>query len=256
MPQLTELYRYIFPLLTSDERRPNVLGTAFLVAAGDMHFIVTAAHVVEAENSSTLSFGRGVFVQPSSTTIVTTGMPPSGRREDDPVDVAVWRADAAMASAILAQGTLAVTMDQACIEDTAGAGDRYVFSGYPANRTRRSSRELDLGPMSVNCEAVVGDRLHALGLHHHFHVVGKFNRRRMANLQGQQMTASDPRGMSGGPVWKIEGNNCRLVGLGIEHRANQRVLIGTRIAIAAALLRANFPETRDFIAEPSLFTTR
>lgn len=258
MPQLTDLYRYMFPLLTDDEGRPDVLGTAFIVAVGHFRFIVTAAHVVEAGNSSALRFGRGIVANPGSVKVVTSGMPPSGRRVDDRVDLAVWQADEQLTAALLAQGTHPIEIESIGVGDLAESGDHYVFSGYPASRTRtnRATREIDPGPVSANCLAVVDDRLVDLGLHRTTHIIGAFDRRRMANLQGQQITAPEPWGMSGGPVWKIQGNDCCLVGVGIEYLEGSNVLVATRLGAVVALLRASFPETRPFLSEPEYFTTR
>lgn len=258
MPQLRELYRYMFPLLTDDEGQPDVRGTAFVVAVGRCRFIVTAAHVVESGGLSTLRFGRGIIANPTAVNVVTTGLPASGNRDDDRLDLAVWQADEQIASALRAQGVLPIEMESFSVEDLAVDGDHYVFSGYPASRTRtnRSTRMIDPGPISVSCMAIVDDRLPALGLNHATHIVGAFDRRRMADQQGQQITAPEPWGMSGGPVWKIKGNDCRLVGVGIEYREGSKGLVASRLGAVVALLRASYPETRSLLPEPVHFTTR
>lgn len=258
MPQLTELYRYMFPFLTGDEGRPDVLGTGFIVAVDRYRFIITAAHVVEAEDSSTLRFGRNIISNSGSVAVVTTKMPSSRRREDDRLDLAIWRADEQLAASLLAQGIQPIGIELAGVEDVAESGNRYVFSGYPSSRTRtnRTTREIDPGPISACCEAVIDDRLLDLELQSSTHIIGSFERRRMANIDGEQITAPEPWGMSGGPVWKIQGDSCRLAGVGIEYRERKNALVATRLGAVVALLRANYPETRPFLAEPRYFTVR
>lgn len=258
MPSLQELNRYIFPLLTSDDARPGVFGTAFLCGVGTHRFIATAAHVLDQDQARAVYFGRGVVVTPTTTEVITSGLPASGNRADDEIDVAVFRPGEESVAALLAQGCRVIPLEDGGVEDESAPGDRYVFSGFPSNRSRlhRATHTLDPGAVSANCLTASNEELLALGLNPGTHIAVQFDRERMANPDGRQMTAPEPWGMSGGPVWKLRRNSGDyvLVGLGTAFRSDRNLLVATRIGAVVALLRNRFPETRAGLRAPRYFS--
>jgi hypothetical protein len=69
-----------------------------------------------------------------------------------------------------------------------------------------------------------------------------FDAKRSVDDQGRPASMADPSGLSGSPVWSIEQVPtayfmARLVGVLIEHRKRQRVLVATDVGAILALLR-------------------
>lgn len=62
------------------------------------------------------------------------------------------------------------------------------------------------------------------------HILVEFDRQRMVR-KGQQFTAPDPRGLSGGGIFFIDKQTelGPLIAIATEHRSNSRVMVGTRI---------------------------
>ena len=72
------------------------------------------------------------------------------------------------------------------------------------------------------------------------------------------LAGPDPKGMSGGGVWRLGtpkefamGTNLeRLIGIGIEHRKDDKVLLGVRVSAVAALIGAVYPDVVVLLPTP------
>jgi hypothetical protein len=255
MPTIHDAPAYLVPLFQAQDDPPAVCGTATFVSINRSKYLITAAHVLD--ESDTIHFGRGIIMESATARAACTSGPGSVTRANDRLDIAVVLLSNEHADRLIAQGRRPLDYDEWDVDDIARPGQSYVFTGYPANRAKFDQRQrtVDLGPMSASCVAESESSIRAIGVDPRTHIVGRFDRRRMMNQQGRQITAPGPWGMSGGPVWtqRLGSEQLALVGVGIEYHKSRRVLVGTRIGAAVVLLRASFPETLPHLPEPRYF---
>lgn len=255
MPTLTELGKFIFPLTKpdSDRGRPVVNGTAIFCSVDRWTYVATAAHALDQGDDRTIYLPDGVVLEVAATQVVSTSVPASGRREDDKIDVSIFRLTEAQSAGLTAKGYAPIPVESWDVNDRPALGKSYVFTGFPDSRTRyiQSRRVMGPGGVTVNCTSVDAAELTAQGFHPASHIGGRYDRERMAGPDGQQINAPEPWGMSGGAVWTMRpGTDQYLwVGIGISYHAAQHLLVGTRLGAVAALMRSQFPETVPFVSE-------
>lgn len=258
MPQLSEVFQFVFPILTGDEARPEILGTSVYCAVERFRYLLTAGHVLDQCPNHCIEFPAGVCRSPTSGEVVSSNLPDSGNRNDDSVDVAVFRLTARQAAAIEAIGAQPIRIETRGVDDEAVEGDEYVFTGYPSSRNRfnRARGFIDPDTVSAVGRSATTTEFASLGRDPASHVAALYDRQNSVR-NGVRGIAPDAWGMSGGAIWKLDRTtgDCVLVGIGTDWNVDRRFLIGTRIGAAAALMRAGFPETVQYLPTPRRFTT-
>ena len=128
----------------------------------------------------------------------------------------------------------------------------YGFAGYPSSQNKpRPGRKLRMSSSIVTVVPVEESRYAEVGAHPLIHFAGDFKRDEVLGRSGKRVTAPDPHGMSGGGVWRLgkyqelehQPVKPSLIGIGIEFRKENRLLLGIRATFLVASLAACFPET-------------
>lgn len=253
LPKLNEIGRYIFPTIKPDKRdRPIVDGTGILLAVDRYKFVVTAAHVLDQDDDGTIYLPDGVILGPASTSVVKTSIPAGGHREDDRVDVAVFRITDEQFAGLVAKGRAAIQVSMIGFGDGIEPGKKYVFTGFPSSKTGLNPPERKLAPrgVSANCLTEGTTLITGLGLNPATHIVVRFDPKQMMDDEGRRITAPSPVGMSGGAIWTLDPSGLyKWVGVGIEYRKKECVLVGTRVGAVIALLRSAYPEVVPFLTK-------
>ncbi len=258
MPQLSEVYRFVFPILTGDDARPAILGTSVYCAVDRFRYLITAAHVLDACPNHCIEFPAGVCPSPTTGEVVSSNLPESGNRNDDKVDVAVVRLTSQQAAAIEAIGAQPIRIETRGVDDKAADADEYVFTGYPSSRNRinRARQLIDPDTVSAVGRSATLAELASLDCEPPFHIAALYDRQNSVR-NGVRGIGPEAWGMSGGAIWKHDRatGECILVGIGTDWNVDRRFLIGTRIGAAVALMRAVFPETLPHLPTPRRFAT-
>jgi len=247
MIQTTDLRRlervsaYTRPVFDVDDRdRPNQLGSCVLLRVLDCRFLLTAAHVLNESDRSTLYLGArdGNLV------------PICGRKYSPSIVGRKDRFDIAFLE--LAED---VSADSLSIEGTDVAdnpnGNIYSVAGYPNSRSRLDSARklIAADPIIITSTPSPIRPYDSLGVKPQTHIILDFSRTRMIET-GRVLTAPFPAGMSGGGVWRSYDRSnpssylkkeC-LVGIFIEYHARDlNVLVGTRITAVLEMIRTGYP---------------
>jgi hypothetical protein len=248
----------------SDRGRPNLIGSATLLDFGKARFLVTAAHVHDEylENKVELYVGSiGPLLQlpqPFLTTVVL-----SGDREDDRLDIAFVRLPDSLADNI-SKGRFFLPFTLLDVNDRYAPRAQYMFTGYPASREKTDYGNRKVKPVgfSYTGEVIPPTRMPELGLHLDAHIAIEFNRDKIFDENGKPGSFPSPKGMSGGPVWRGDGDSrlwliespVRLVGIGIEDPKNQNTLVAVRIHLVLELIAKIYSDIRQFVPRRAGFT--
>ena len=91
----------ICPIWIEDETGiPEFLGSSTLLDICGVKLLVTAAHVVDESASSTLYWNPGGKLIPLVGRFDTSSLPQSGKRDDDPIDIAVLELSEELAASL------------------------------------------------------------------------------------------------------------------------------------------------------------
>ena len=253
MPQFDQC---VCPLWIRERGRPSLIGSATLIKVEQTRFLITASHVIDGAKNQPLLVGnpsgfREIGGWGKQTPLVL------GSRLDDLTDTAVVALDEDTASFIEeAHPSLPIH----CVDanDTFTPGKPYEFFGYPWRKVELSkSRKLFEPSIYKFKSGSIAETDYApLGLSPHKHIAINFDLKRVVDGNGRAVTAPDPHGMSGGPVWSfalIESGDQKmctrmLTGIVIEHVLGMR-LVAVRINPALECIRMMFPSLSSSIPE-------
>jgi hypothetical protein len=243
----------------SDRERPELIGSGTLLDFGKARLLVTAAHVHDwytANKVELYTFGVADGV-PKQVQIpqpfIKTDPPASGKRADDKFDFAFVRLDDETANQIAA---LRYFLPFSLIDanDRLQPKARYMFTGYPLSRekTNYGKRKVAPKPYSLTEVTAGTTRMAELGFHPEIHIAVQFNRDQVQDDDGKPAHFPSAKGMSGGPVWRGDDDSkqwlkttpVRLVGIGIEDRENDSLMIAVRIHLITAAIGDRHPDIR------------
>jgi hypothetical protein len=245
----------LIPLFSHKRKRPEIVGTAIGVAAGDARLLFTAAHVMRdfAQDTIFVSEDNGWR---SLTGVAHKAETPGWKDpEDDRIDAAVFELDIESRS----HWTGWITPQMLRPGASAASGDRFVLAGFPRAKLKYDFDRGKLGPraMPVFSSPIPSHEYTALRAQPETHIVMGFNRER-AVQGGARVTAPVFRGMSGGMMLWAPGvirpsdvSDTGLAAIFIEWPSPKRVLIGTRVDVHLKLLHARLPHLSHLFPSPN-----
>lgn len=241
------LLSHVVPLFAVPRgKRPSLVGTALLVENADSLFAISARHVLD----QALPPGRLYFYdktralrQLSGRMVRTTPLP--GTPGPDTHDIAVFRLPPDTPRVFLETLKQPVPIRALLPFRSNRADHQYLVTGFPRSRSRAdpSSRQLKSQPQGFRVVSAHEDAYARLGLSTDRHIVMPLNVEAMDFSDGTKGRIPDPHGMSGSPVWLLHDerlpNDSQLtpaVGIAIEYRKTERLLVATDIGVALDLI--------------------
>jgi hypothetical protein len=232
----------------NDRGEPELLGSSILLKLPTRALLVTAAHVLDKNEHTTLYFGGTERLVELAGPSFRVPRPASGRLKDTLdfgfIDISDVAPDQWSRYRFVTPGDIDV-------DDLPVAHTLYAFVGYPETRNRpKLGRKFQLSTTAYVLVSSASTRYAALGLNQLTHFVGDFDRRKQFDSGKAVVAGPDPHGISGGGVWRMGGpsefangtNAEKLIGIGIEYRKSDRVLIGVRVGLVVSAILAAAPE--------------
>ena len=232
-----------------DRNRPAPFGSCVLFRFGDQHFILSAAHVLDWLHTSVVYLGNATeMVQLESGNLFTSEIPPGGSREDDPIDIGVFPLTKKVWSQLSGDDFLEI-VDIDVNEKAEDPRRFYIGLGFPIEGAIYGYLEPYLKFPGISTMGMSKPEMFAelkefsplthilVGYDHDLMVIGdKYD------------VPPKTEGLSGGALFRFDSvtiPNAKdfLVGILIEHRRQQRVIVATQILFVVETLRKGFPET-------------
>lgn len=239
------------PIYTVDKRgKPDAEGSCVLLQVRDRFFGLTAAHVLDAHESSRLYIGGMTELVELPRVWYGTPMPESGNRDDDRMDVAFFEFPI---ETVAEMGACIWLRPQDLI--TRGSHTRHPFYfaiGYPTRRAKVKAGKASInhvGDIYAGVEVNDASIYDRLNLHPATHLILAFNREKVVSSHGIRVPTVKPFGKSGGGIWRFDSLvapsvNPRLnplAGILTEWKKQEKVIVATRIEAYVHLLREQFP---------------
>ena len=216
---------------------PDHIGSSILLHLDEGHFLLTAAHVLDHNQSTSLYLGGDDFILLQFEALATAA--PDGDRGKDHVDFAI----AALDPEALSKLTGAVFITKNDISAYVGPvdGRLYTCLGYPNSKnkpnpykgttvTPRLGMYTSVGRPSTTLSAIATD---------HDHILVDYNAKFSRDENGDRVQSIALRGFSGGAIIDLGSISLesiatppqpKLAAILIEAHANEKVILGTKLA--------------------------
>ena len=242
------LLRHIVPLFAEGRgRKPQLVGSSFLVSSGTSSYLVSAAHVFDELRPGNALF---FYVEPKtirklSGDLRLTKMPEDKNRNTDRLDVGVLKleGDALPPYPRVQKYPLPI----AAFRPNAlpRTGKEYLLVGFPETKSRANPAASDLPsePCSFRNISAPIPKYAKLGVSAESHIVLSFDVKHTVMPNKEIRPFPKPSGMSGSPIWLLyddDGPNdpaqTPVVGIAIEHHKVERAIVATDIEVALRLI--------------------
>jgi hypothetical protein len=246
----------VCPIYGCDDRgKPYLIGSSLLLSVGDKLLLVTAAHVLDWNRDTSLYVAgpvKPILIEGDS----YRTQPPKAGRDKDLADLGII--DVSNLPRVQWSRYRILTPADLDVDDCPAEHILYGFAGFPVTRNRVYLTTIKLSSMACVVVASPSDAYARLELHPATHFLGNFDRNRQVDSVKGLFTGPDPKGMSGGGVWRLGAPkefsmgtaSERLIGIGIEHRKDDKVLLGVRVSAVVALIGSVYPDVLALLPTP------
>ncbi|HET8870745.1 MAG TPA: hypothetical protein VFM48_09880 [Aquabacterium sp.] len=231
------LLKTVVVALFANPKRPRLVGSGFFVAYKSGLYLVSARHVFAEQEL--LADGDSLFYYSSRDTINGISgrlLTSPGPLRKDVVDIGIlqvgkshpaWSGDARRTP---------VTFDAFDDLSSSDGEELFLLAGYPETKSRidPQSGTMLAKPYGLTRRSTHHEKYVALGLDPSTHIVVDFDQRKEQRFVGRPNAQfPKPQGMSGAPLWMLKFTESgdietRIVGLGIEHRSDDKAIVCVR----------------------------
>jgi hypothetical protein len=223
---------------------PEHIGTALLLQLREGHFLLTAAHVIDWNDKTTLYLGEAGFEKLEGEAFIS--LAPKGDRNLDRADFALMPLDEEFVARLSAAKFVRESEISASVAETTGR--TYVCLGYPNSKNKFNRHKGSVRP-ALGIYSSLGrpsSELPEVAIES-AHVLVDFNSKYSRDDSGARIRSTALPGFSGGAIidlGRISKDTLnspfdpKLAALLIEGHRDQKVILGTRISVILASFRA------------------
>ena len=248
----------ICPIFREHRGSMEQFGSSVLLDILGVNFLLTASHITDLNESSSLYIPGKKHLIPISGYLADMRMPTSGNRDDDRYDVAYYRLDHDCISEIHDEFAF-LKADDCDLYDTTSDGDCYTIIGYPSRKSETVGQSTRTELISLTGEGVTDSRYGKSNRNIQHHLLIQYRRNRALHYRTfKKSLVCLPEGMSGGGVfaWHKELPNPKfvtqpkLVGIVTDYDQGNDVFIATRLNCFVRCIMKNNPELPISLATP------
>lgn len=228
---------------------PDHIGSCILLEVDGEHFLLTAAHVLDHNQNTSLYLGGDELILLQFEALATIA--PSGDRDKDHADFAIARLDPETLAKL--SGAMFITQNDFSPHVGSAEGRVYSCLGYPNSKNKpKPYNGKNIKPMiglytsvgrpSTKLPMIANDKCHILIDHN-----AKFSR----DETGNRVSSIALPGFSGGAIIDLgfispdtisSPPQPKLAALLIEAHKNEHVILGTRLATILGAVRQRKPD--------------
>lgn len=240
--------RAVQPIYGTKNGSPAHIGSCFFLRVGAKRYVVTAAHVVDESENSTLYLPLGPRLVAIGGSFACTNVPVGGR-SDDHYDFAYALADPEYF--VDAERATCIEEADISLNRVAVPSHAYMVIGYPRSQnkkfdTARNSIAPKIWHYYATGRAVL-ELYHRLNLSGEDHISIRYEEQ-SRTAEGKWVNSISARGMSGGPLIDLgpqapptdntaEPFRGRLSGIFLEHHDDVQVLLSVKINLMLEKIR-------------------
>ena len=228
--------------------RPSGSGVLFQHNSG--HYLISAGHVLEgfAIGESYIPGEGDERIQLTNGDLITTKVPTGGNREDDLIDISIFKLNTSSSEAISKRSSFLTTEDILINNRKLLESYEYYCFGYPISNTQAhaETKTHKVIPLGFRTKAHTGDTYGVKNFPKYSKFKVIYDQER---LQSLNMAAFDPKGISGSGLWEIPFadfcitgiESCKLVGILTDHYMfGNNLIVATRMDLITEIIRQRF----------------
>ena len=233
----------------NEKGEQKATGSGLLIKVTEKYFMLTAAHVIAEDYNNIYVILPEKELQLGGQ-LHFTPLPPSGKREDDKIDIAVMELPDNVVADLLSIFQF-ITLDNIGIGHKNPDNGYYLSVGYPATKTKKvwNKNEISSEPFTYQTEINDNFDFDKTGFSPPTHIAVEFDGKVKSEKNENIHKAPELNGISGSGLWFLQDfatpnmvNNKQLVGLVIErvNTVKNKALIATRIDLVTEFIRQRF----------------
>jgi hypothetical protein len=227
---------------------PYHIGSCVLIDVGGAKYLVTAAHVIDHNEETTLYVsGDNDLIQLEAEALLTSHV--SGDRRNDKLDIAVLPLSSHIADQL---GEIVFVDESSMIRTSCDSNKYYMALGFPNSKNKKINnieKKVTQNPFVYSSGLILDDDVfREIGANRAQHYLLNFSSKYSKDENGNMVNSIEPKGASGGALISIEGVNdllsyrpdseCtgRLAGILIENHKRQKVILATKMSLVLHII--------------------
>lgn len=246
-----QLLPSVQPIYGADqEGLPFQIGSAIFIKIENLHFLVTAAHVLEWNKETSLYVGTG-----SKLSLVDGQFHILSNGGTNQIDLAFMLIKNEIQ--VKFKNIRFIGINELDVNDDGNKSHAYLVLGFPNSKNKSINKHKKIvKPNPLIFTGVSGFKKNTydkLNIYEETHLLVKYNKRKIQDESDKIMFAPDPIGISGGGVWRIrqygkldtyqsKNYEPKLVAVLIEWHREHAALMSIRVSALVQALRSLYPE--------------
>lgn len=231
--------------------RPHPDGCGVLVSIHNQYYCLSNAHVLcDGQLNNTFVLLGGGKTMSIGGMYYNTTLPVSGRRKEDPLDIAAVHLQAECAEGLLSRGYDFLDGSSVLTGHTPSHVDRLLVAGYPGNKTKLDiiGKGVHARPFILISHPFLKD-LSKINFPKDHHFLTHYSRSRINDISTDAGRMGPlPHGISGSGLWllKTDGSgriHPHLIGIQSKYLENRALLASTKIDLYMDILRQKVDPT-------------
>ena len=239
--------KVVVPLYQEDGRgRPSSYGSGFFIKAGEHHFLVSAAHVLETIKAKPLFYYSAPEIKRKLSGKLLLN-PWQGDRKNDPIDIGVLRLSGEGLPPYHEVGKFSIDVSFLRHRCLPRSGKHYMIVGFPASQSHVNPALRQVAATAYgyrNC-SIKEDEYCKHGLSPETHLALPLDLELCFDSNVKHRNFPRPQGMSGSPIWILYDEDGRdepqvlpIVAVGTKYWRKERLLVGTDVAVVIKMINA------------------
>ena len=235
---------------SNEQNKPYHIGSCVLIAVGAKKYLVTAAHVIDHNDRSTLYVaGTTNLVKIEAECIISKSI--DGSRKNDKFDFAVMSLSDQVVQE-LGTGTKFLKESDILLA-TPKQRSLYLALGYPNSRNKTNNLNLSVSQNPFVFSSTLVDNpdiFKGISVSAETHYLLDFCRKHSKDVNNKIVNSISPIGASGGGLFFIDavsnpenlrpGSGCtgKLVGILVEHHKTHKIILATKLTLVMNAIKS------------------
>lgn len=232
---------YVIPIYTTQHNKPKQFGSGFFVHSQGQYFLLSAAHVLKESIKNELF----IYIEPKKQMKLVGNV--RINNDEKNIDVGVIRLTKGLMPPYPTIKKAPIEIKELKPRLLPRAGKLLAIIGYPASKSKNNPIDRSTAVAAYGYyENSIEDNSYArFKLNPEMHLAMKLDLKKGINSNGELQNFPKPSGMSGSPIWLLHDHNndeehriFPIVGIGIEYRNKEKILVGTDIHYGIELIES------------------
>jgi hypothetical protein len=232
---------YVIPIYTTQKNKPKQIGSGFFVHAQGQYYLLSAAHVLK----ETLKNELFIYIEPKKQMRLVGNV--RVNNDEKNIDVGVIKLTQGLMPPYPTIMKTPIDIKELKPRLLPRDGKLLAIVGFPGSKSKLNpiNKTVSVTAYGYYENSIEDESYVQFNLCPETHIAMKLNLKEGINNHGKPIVFPKPSGMSGSPIWLLHDYNTDeehrifpIVGIGIEYRKKDKILVGTDIHYGIELIES------------------